>query len=132
MQHLIFYRKNIYNFSTRYINNTLPTLKNMVVWKKAPNNLCKVCLNTQTLQRVVSGCKIHLNEKRYTQEHSPSVITGEERRPDIIIRDTNKLYVIELTVGFETFNKCRKKVKTLAPRTIAPRTIALGKSPPGH
>ena len=32
----------------------------------------------------------------------PSVITGEKRRPDIIIRDTNKLYIIELTVGFET------------------------------
>ena len=32
----------------------------------------------------------------------PSVITGEERRPDIVIRDTNKLYIIELTVGFET------------------------------
>ena len=32
----------------------------------------------------------------------PSVITGEERRPDIIIRDKNKLYMIELTVGCET------------------------------
>ena len=33
---------------------------------------------------------------------SPSVITGEERRPDIVIRDTNKLYIIELMVCFET------------------------------
>ena len=32
----------------------------------------------------------------------PSVITGEERRPDIVTRDTNKLYTTELTVGFET------------------------------
>ena len=102
----------------------------MFLWKKASNSLCKVCLNTQTLQHLVSGCKIHLNEKRYTWRHdsilttiatylknthgnfiyyadihgfdSPSVIAGEEQRPDIIIPDTNKLYVIELTVGFET------------------------------
>ena len=33
---------------------------------------------------------------------SPSVITGEERRPDTAIRDTNKLYIKELAVGFET------------------------------
>ena len=29
--------KNIYNFSTRYINNTLLTLKNMTMWKKEEN-----------------------------------------------------------------------------------------------
>ena len=32
----------------------------------------------------------------------PSVITEKERRPDIVIHDTNKLSIIELTVGFET------------------------------
>jgi hypothetical protein len=26
--------KNIYNFTTRYVNNTLPTLKNISLWKK--------------------------------------------------------------------------------------------------
>jgi hypothetical protein len=26
--------KNIYNFVTRYLNNTLPTLKNMILWNK--------------------------------------------------------------------------------------------------
>ena len=31
-----------------------------------------------------------------------SVITEKERRPDIVIHDTNKLSIIELTVGFET------------------------------
>ena len=79
---------------------------------------------------VVSGCKVYLLEGRYNWRHdsilknlvtyfktihgnlkycvdipgceSTSVITGEERRCDIVIRDTNKLYIIELTVGFET------------------------------
>ena len=35
--------KNIFNFCIRYLNNTLPTLKNMVLWKKSENALCKVC-----------------------------------------------------------------------------------------
>ena len=33
----------------------------------------------------------------------PSVITGEERRPDIVIRDKNKLYIID--VGFFSTKK---------------------------
>ena len=61
--------KNIYNFSTRYINNTLPTLKNMTMWKKTSTTLCKFCLNSQTLQQVVSGCKVYLHEGRYDWHH---------------------------------------------------------------
>jgi hypothetical protein len=38
--------KNIFNFCIRYLNNTLPTLKNMVLLKKSENALCKVCYNT--------------------------------------------------------------------------------------
>ena len=57
--------KNIYNFSTRYISNTLPTLKNMIMWKKTSTILCKFCLNSQTLQYGVSGCKFYLHEGRY-------------------------------------------------------------------
>ena len=56
--------KNIYNFSTRYINNTLPTLKNMTMWKKTSTSHWKFCLNSQTLQHVVSGCKVYLHEGR--------------------------------------------------------------------
>ena len=33
---------------------------------------------------------------------SPSVVTGEEQRPDIVINMNNSLWIIELTVGFET------------------------------
>ena len=43
---------------------------------------------------------------------SPTIITGPSQRPDIVIVDVNKLYVIELTVGFETritINAKRKK-----------------------
>ena len=102
----------------------------MTMWKKTSTSLCKFCLNSETLQHVVSGCKVYLREGRYNWRYdsilknlvtylksicgnlkyyvdipgfeSASVITGEERRSDIVIRDTNKLYIIELALGFET------------------------------
>jgi hypothetical protein len=104
----------------------------MVLWKKSENALCKVCYNTQTLQHVVSACKVHLEEGRYTWRHnsvlkiiadyllsitnnielncditgytSPSIITGEQKRPDIVVIDKQRswVFVLELTVGFET------------------------------
>ena len=43
---------------------------------------------------------------------SPTIINGPSQRPDIVIVDVNKLYVIKLTVGFETritINAERKK-----------------------
>ena len=100
------------------------------MWKKTSTSLCKFCLNSQTLQHVVSGCKVYLHQGIYNWSHdsisknlvtylksicgnlkyyvdipgfeSPSVITGEERRPDIVICNTNKLYIMEFTAGFET------------------------------
>ena len=36
--------KNIYSFTQRYLNNILPTLKNMCRWKKKENSLCFSCL----------------------------------------------------------------------------------------
>ena len=104
----------------------------MFLWKKSENALCKVCFNTQTLQHVVSACKVHLEEGRYTWRHnsvlkiiadylvsvsnnielycditgymSPSIITGEQKRPDIVVIDKQRscVFVLELTVGFET------------------------------
>ena len=34
--------------------------------------------------------------------HTPSVITGDEKRPDIVIIKENVCMILELTVGFET------------------------------
>ena len=81
---------------------------------------------------VVFGCKIHLKEGQYNWRHdsilktladfitsvnkqmeiyvdldlpgyrSPSIVTGESERPDIVITLKDKIYIIELTVGFET------------------------------
>ena len=61
--------KNVYIFSTRYISNTLPTLKNMTMWKKTSTSLCKFCLNSQTFKHVVSECKVYLHERRHNWRH---------------------------------------------------------------
>ena len=47
---------------------------------------------------------------------SPSIVTGESERPDIVIILKDKIYIIELTVEFETRikdNADRKKEKYL-------------------
>ena len=78
---------------------------------------------------IISGCKAYLNEGRFTWRHdsvlnftasnltsvqrsklyvdlpgfiTPSVITGDELRPDLVIEIENNLYILELTVGYET------------------------------
>lgn len=121
--------RNIFNFCIRYLNNTLATNKNMFTWKKSASAQCSVCSAPQTLGHVIGGCAAHLNEGRYTWRHdsilknladylkvignvtvyadldgypSPSVITGDELRPDIVVIKGNLLYILELTVGFET------------------------------
>ena len=104
--------KNIYNFTMRYMNNTLPTMKNMKMWKKLYSSDCKFCQQTETLGHVVGGCISSLREGRYNWRHdsiivnmakfitalknvqvfadidqcmSPSIITGEDLRPDLVV-----------------------------------------------
>ena len=94
------------------------------------------------LRVVTAGCKTYLNEGRFTWRHnsaltflaqtlqsirsaklnvdlsgyiSPCIITGDKLRPDILLSTAdNILYIIELTMGFETnlnINASRKMLK---------------------
>ena len=133
--------KNIFNFTIRYINNTLPTRKNLQKWGISPTSECSFCLNPESLLLVVAGCKTYLNEGRFTWRHdsvlnfiasilksvnhfnlyadlpgyiSSSVLTGDELRPDLLITLENNIYILELTVGFESnflTNATRKRQK---------------------
>ena len=134
--------KNIFNFTIRYINNSLPTRKNLSRWGLASNIECSFCLYPETLLHVVAGCQSYL--ERFTWRHNsilnfltktlqstnvaqlyadlpgfkcPSIITGDTFRPDLLLLTPNKsLYVVELTVGFETNlhnNVDRKNAKYL-------------------
>ena len=97
--------------------------------------------NTIQLSHVIAGCKEYLDEGRYTWRHnsvlnfiartlssfkdaslyvdldgreSQCVITGIELRPDLLLVKDKTLYIMELTVGFETNiekNAARKEAK---------------------
>ena len=134
--------KNIFNFTIRYMNNTLPTRKNLVKWGTAPTSECSYCLEQESLLHVVAGCKSYLNEGRFTWRHdsvlnfiasiiksvktcniyadlpgfiSPSVITGDKLRPDLVLTLTTKcIYILKLTIEFESnllTNTKRKRQK---------------------
>ena len=133
---------NIFNFTIKYLNNTLPTRKNLNLWKLRESSDCQFCLLPETLLHVVAGCKVYLEQGRYTWRHnsvlnflasslksvegsslyvdiagfpSPSIITGDDLRPDLLLKTKdNCLYILELTIGFETNlnnNAERKRLK---------------------
>ena len=104
--------KNIYSFVIRYLNNTLANNTNLSQWGRKNSGKCDICDSNQTLGHVVRGCITPLNEKRYNWRHdsilsvisnlvnsarnidfycdiegyiNPSVITGTENRPDMIV-----------------------------------------------
>ena len=134
--------KNIFNFTIRYINNSLPTRSNLSKWGISSTSECSFCLNPESLLHIVAGCKAYLDQGRFTWRHdsvlhfiaqsfravpdikifsdlpdylSPSIITGDTFRPDLLlILPSNCLYVLELTVGYESnlySNSIRKEKK---------------------
>ena len=122
--------KNIFNFSLKYLTNTLATRKYLFKWSIGQSSACSFCLQSETLQHIVSSCKSYLDQGRYTWRHdsvlnfianslsalpscsiyadlpafqSPSLVTGDSLRPDLLLITKNKtLYILELTIGFET------------------------------
>ena len=121
--------KNIFNFTVRYLNNTLATRKNLKLWNLSQTSDCSFCFQPESLLHVVAGCRSYVSEGRFTWRHdsalnflastfqylnqctfyvdlpqylSPSLVTGDDLRPDMLISTPNTLYVLELSVGFET------------------------------
>ena len=127
----------IFNFSIKYLNNTLATRKHLHVWGVSAAPDCSFCLQPESLLHIVAGCKTYLEQGRYTWRHnsalsfiaqtvqsinsanlyvdlpgylSPCTITGDSLRPDILISTAdNVLYILELTLGFETNNNASRK-----------------------
>ena len=122
--HTTEHAKNIVNFSSKYLNNSLATRKNLCKWSTSQSAACSFCLQSESLQHVVSSCKSFLEDGEYTWRHnsvllslaktfssvsdcllhddlpsflSPIVITGDYLRP------VQKLsFILELTVGFKS------------------------------
>ena len=82
--------KNIFNFTVRYINNSLPTRKNMVRWGLSSLADYSFCFSPETLMHVISGCKKYLNEGRFTWRHD-SVLNFIA--PSLTCVKGSKLYV---------------------------------------
>ena len=59
--------RNIFNFTIRYINNSLPTRKNLAKWGISTSSECSFCLHPESLLQVVAGCSSYLN--RFTWRH---------------------------------------------------------------
>ena len=129
---------NIFTFTIKYLNNTLATRKNLYLWGLSNTSDCSFCLQPESLLHIVACCKTYLDQGRFTWRHnsalrflaqtfqsvnssklyvhlpsylSPCIITGDSLRPDMILSTADKLYIIELTVGFETnlANNARRK-----------------------
>ena len=125
---------NIFTFTIKYLNNTLPTRKNLLKWNLGQTSDCEFCLLPETLLHVIAGCKVYLDLGHYTLPHnsalnflatsfqainrsslyadlpgflSPSIITGDQLRPDFLLKNKeNCLFVLELSMGFETNLNC--------------------------
>ena len=123
--------KNIFNYTVKYLNNTLTTRKNLHKCSLSESPSCSFCLQSETLQHIVSSCKHYLDHRRYNWRHnsvllclskslshltdwsiyadlpsfpSPCLIAGDSFRPDLILynKHNNKIHILELTVGFES------------------------------
>ena len=133
--------KNIFNFTVRCINNTLPTQTNLTTWGISSSSDCSFCLSPETLLHIVACSKSYLDQGRFTWRNdsvlkfiarsltavhgklysdltkclNPSIITGDKFRPDLLfILPSNHLYILELTIGYESnlsSNLLRKKTK---------------------
>ena len=57
--------KNIFNFTVRYLNNKLATLKNLKLWNLSQTSDCSFCFQPVSLLHVVAGCRSYLSEGRF-------------------------------------------------------------------
>ena len=122
---------NIYNFTLKCLGNTLPTRKNLCLWKLRQSSDCQFYLLPETLFHVVASCKVYLEQGGYTWRHnsvlnflatslkvvegsslyadipgfpSPSIITGDGLHPDLLLKTKdNCLYILELTIVFDYY-----------------------------
>ena len=113
---------------------------------ESPTSDCSFCIQPESLLHIVAGCKKNLEESRYTWRHdsilyflanslqsvknsylyvdipgfiSPCALTGDSLRPYLLLVIPDKsLYILELTVGFETNLRNNSQRKQLKYRTL--------------
>ena len=121
--------RNIFNFIIGYLNHSFSTSDNMKKWNFTQSSDCSFCHLPETLH-VVAGYSLFLEEGHSTWRHnfallalanffrahsgsslhvdlpcfySPPIMTGDTFRPDLILVTADQqIYILELTVDFET------------------------------
>jgi len=104
--------KNIFDFTIRYLNNSLSTHSNHKIWNFTQSSECSFFHLPETFLHVVAGCKSYFEEGSYTWHqnsalqilanyfrankgaslyidlpcfHSPPIITGHNFLPDLVL-----------------------------------------------
>ena len=49
--------------------HTLPTQTNLKLWNKSTSDKCLICKNKETTLHILNGCKVALDQKRFTWRH---------------------------------------------------------------
>ena len=62
-------KKGTLKFYLNSVTNTLPTGNNLLQWGKATSDHCKLCKNRETTCHVLNGCKVSLEQGKYTWRH---------------------------------------------------------------
>ena len=57
--------KNIFNFTIRYINDSLPTRSNLSKWGIRSTSEFSFCLNPESHLHIAAGCKAYLDQGLY-------------------------------------------------------------------
>ena len=123
--------RNILSFTIRLINNTLANGTNVVKWDRTNSSTCTFCDQQQTLRHVIGGCETAFLESRYNCCHdwivlniyktiksqglqafvdiegypNPSIITGDEQRPDFAIVKSDYYYQNSLSASKQTLRQ---------------------------
>ena len=62
--------RRVLRFAINSSIDALPTFRNLKLWGKKMSSNCKLCGNTQTLFRLLAGCKTMSDQGRYTWRHN--------------------------------------------------------------
>ena len=76
--------RKILKFLLNSVLDTLPTNTNLALWNKRVSESCKLCGARETLGHVLNGCKIMLDQQRYTWRHN-NVLKQIENTVDSIV-----------------------------------------------
>ena len=62
---------NIFNFSIKYLHNTLAARKNIHLWGLSATSDCSLCLQPESLLHIAAGCKTYLDQVLSVKHYNP-------------------------------------------------------------